>query len=156
MMRPACPHCHDSWSVAKLSALYHLEDFPLADTFRPPVAPPAPGRFLAIAILSGLALYLVTAFTPLWLAAAVCIGVFAELVTYWETTEEREEYQAALAWWDAAYYCNWHGVVFIVGKPNTLLPAQFAYILHGSSASTISPGDESQLLLPVADLSHPS
>jgi hypothetical protein len=156
MERPPCPDCHDSWSVAKLSALHHLEDFPLADHFHPPAAPPSPGRFLVVALLGGLTLYLVTAFTLLWLAAALCIGVFAELVTYWEKTEEREAYQAALAWWDAAYYCSGHGVVFIVGEPATFLPAQFAYILHGSSAATLSPGEGQPLLLPGSDRSQPS
>jgi hypothetical protein len=145
MVRPACPACSDNYSVAKVSAIYHSvtygydsltsADLDSTDVYQA-LAPPAPpgrlGRYLAAAVAAGLILWVATAFTVMWLYIALCIGVVAEMMHYWEHLQTKDDYQRALARWKGAYFCSRHTLVFIVGERGSYSPGRFALLVRGS------------------------
>ncbi len=152
MARPSCPACSDNYTVAKVSALYQtvsddssrasigrLDPEEILEWFAPPTAPGPIGRYLAMAIITGLAVCVLSGFAFMWLYIALSIGVVTEMMTYWEHLQARDDYQRALARWRAAYCCSTHGVVFFGGERRVYPPSQLADLIRGAAAEPPTP-----------------
>jgi hypothetical protein len=146
MYRPNCPLCQDNLSVVPVRAIYHYQtqssesdadEEPSASLFLPPVQVAPPGRYAIIAAVAGIFIWMLSSFTLLCLAMALCLGIFVEFITYLDSIDTRAERRAALRRWQAAHYCGAHDVVFVYGDPQTYPPAAFAQQMQpGAARST--------------------
>ena len=143
MARPNCPLCQDNLSVVPVRAIYHLQtqagaedadDEPSASLFQPPTQVAPPGRYAMASIVAGICIWLISGFTLLCLAMAVCLGVFVEFIAYLDSIDTRVEQRAALRRWQAAHYCGAHQVVFVYGEPQPYPAAAFAQQMQPRSA----------------------
>ena len=156
MARPVCPLCRDNFSVAKVSALYRSQLSAHAALFAPPPVPGPVGRLVALALMLGGLLWVVSGFTAVWLPLALCLGVVAEIVVWWERAPVHAEQQQAFARWQAAYYCGRHDVVFRVGQEQVYSPAQFAQLLQVRSGPGDLPVEAPSAELPSTPRTNPS
>ena len=133
MARPVCPACRDNFSVGKVSALYRRRTSTFAEWAAPPSAPRTTGGFFAIGAIAGLVLFIVTAFTLIWLCMALSAGILAEMMESWNKAQAQDDYRRAMERWNAAYYCGTHDAVFIAGEWRTRPSAQLAQLLMSDS-----------------------
>src|SRR5581483_640919 len=54
----------------------------------------------------GICIWVLSGFTLLCLAMALCLGIFVEFIAYLDSMDTRAEQRAALRRWQAAYYCG--------------------------------------------------
>jgi hypothetical protein len=139
MARPNCPLCRDNLSVVPVRAVYHYQmqaceedtdEEPSSSPFLPPAQLSPPGRYAIAATMAGVCIWLVSGFTFLCLAIALCLGIFVEFVAYLDSMDARAEQRAALRRWHAAYYCGAHDVVFLRDDPVPYPPAAFGQLLQ--------------------------
>jgi len=102
------------------------EDEPPSSLFAPPSQVAPPGRYAIAAIAAGIGIWVLSSFTLLCLALAVCLGMFVEFIAYLDSIDTRAEQRAALRRWQAAHYCGAHDVVFVYGEPQAYPAAAFA------------------------------
>jgi hypothetical protein len=135
MARPNCSLCQDNLSVVPVRAIYHYqaqvtgedaEDEPLSLLLEPPSQVAPPGKYAIAATVAGLCIWLVSGFTLVCLALAVCLGMFVEFIAYLDSIDTRAEQRVALRRWQAAHYCSAHDVVFVYGEPQPYPAATFA------------------------------
>jgi hypothetical protein len=141
MARPACPLCADAYSVVKISRLHRTQPvFPepetpeqplLPDSVAPPGRPAAPGKYLGLAAVIGVLLWVASGFTLLCLALALCIGASLEAALHWDQVQALDAYRRAQAIWRAAYYCSTHDRVFLPETAELFVPMDFAHLLRG-------------------------
>src|SRR5581483_6378706 len=120
--------CQDNLSVVPVRAIYHYQqqasgsdddEEPSASPFVPPAQVARPGRYALAATIAGICIWVLSGFTLLCLAMALCLGIFVEFIAYLDSMDTRAEQRAALRRWQAAYYCGAHDLVFVYGEPQT-------------------------------------
>lgn len=143
MARPNCPLCQDNLSVVSVRAKYHYhqqldaaeaDDEPLASLFLPPSQLGMPGRYAIAAAVAGIGMWILSGFTLLCLAMALCLGIFVEFIAYLDSIDIRAERGEALRHWQAAHYCGAHDIVFVHGDAAPCSPVAFARRMHPSAA----------------------
>jgi hypothetical protein len=139
MTRPNCPLCQDNLSVVSVRAKYHYhqqtdgaedDEEPSVSPFLPPTPFAPPGRYAIAAAAAGIGIWVLSSFTLLCLAMALCLGAFVEFIAYLDSIDARAERREALHYWQAAHYCGAHDVVFVYGEAAPCSPAAFARRMH--------------------------
>jgi hypothetical protein len=106
------------------------DDEPSASPFAPPAQPPPPGRFAVAATVAGICIWILSGFTIVCLAMAVCLGIFVEFIAYLDSMDTRAQRHDALRRWQAAHYCGAHQIVFLRDEPTPYRPEAFAQLMH--------------------------
>jgi hypothetical protein len=145
MARPPCPACGDNFSVAGVRSLYrsrslmrsHGKDGGLASAqiLAPPPLTRVSGRWVCVAAGMGGLLCLITGFTLVWLWLGLCMGVLLEVFGTWERAQRQDAHRAAVADWQAAYYCTTHDMVFAPGAIEPCAPEHFAALLRSTAVA---------------------
>ncbi|HLH24065.1 MAG TPA: hypothetical protein VK066_16205 [Chloroflexota bacterium] len=110
------------------------------DQLAPPHLSEIPGRYIALAGLVGVLLWLASGLTLLCLALPLCIGTVVEVVLGGDQLQLLHCYRQARGVWHAAYYCATHDRVFLPDDGQMLVPAEFARLLGSDGPTLARPG----------------